>query len=280
MTMADTIAVMNAGRIEQMGAPAELYENPAHHVRRQLPRPVQPDPGHRRRPGRRLRDRGAAHRNGAGPAGRLPAGVDEVWVGVRPEKIGLQRRGGSRRTAPAGRTGSSGGMVTDASFIGVSTQYLVRTPWGQELMVFEQNRDGSGTSTPPATGSACRSPPSTPSPWTPARTPTRASRSTASCLMTGAAEPAVPAAPPDGRRSPAVGRGALVLLLPGMLWLAVFFVVPMVFLLSQSLQTGRPGDRLPADLALRQLRRRAVAASPTSSCARSSTPSWPPCWRC
>ncbi|HMD12012.1 MAG TPA: ATP-binding cassette domain-containing protein, partial [Marmoricola sp.] len=28
MTMADTIAVMNAGVIEQMGAPSELYENP------------------------------------------------------------------------------------------------------------------------------------------------------------------------------------------------------------------------------------------------------------
>ncbi|MDQ1752101.1 MAG: spermidine/putrescine transport system permease protein, partial [Pseudonocardiales bacterium] len=28
------------------------------------------------------------------------------------------------------------------------------------------------------------------------------------------------------------------LLLPGMLWLAVFFVIPMIFLLSQSLQTG------------------------------------------
>ena len=28
MTMADTIAVMNRGVIEQMGAPAELYENP------------------------------------------------------------------------------------------------------------------------------------------------------------------------------------------------------------------------------------------------------------
>ena len=28
MTMADTIAVMNAGVIEQMGAPAELYDNP------------------------------------------------------------------------------------------------------------------------------------------------------------------------------------------------------------------------------------------------------------
>ena len=28
MTMADTVAVMNAGVIEQMGAPEELYENP------------------------------------------------------------------------------------------------------------------------------------------------------------------------------------------------------------------------------------------------------------
>ena len=28
MTMADTIAVMNAGVIEQMGAPGELYEHP------------------------------------------------------------------------------------------------------------------------------------------------------------------------------------------------------------------------------------------------------------
>ena len=32
-----------------------------------------------------------------------------------------------------------GGVVTDVSFIGVSTQYLVKMPWGQELMVFAQN---------------------------------------------------------------------------------------------------------------------------------------------
>ena len=42
MTMADTIAVMNGGVIEQMGAPAELYENPLTTFG-QLPRPVQPD---------------------------------------------------------------------------------------------------------------------------------------------------------------------------------------------------------------------------------------------
>jgi spermidine/putrescine transport system ATP-binding protein len=32
-----------------------------------------------------------------------------------------------------------GGVVTDVSFTGVSTTYLVRMPWGQELVVFEQN---------------------------------------------------------------------------------------------------------------------------------------------
>jgi spermidine/putrescine transport system ATP-binding protein len=30
-------------------------------------------------------------------------------------------------------------VVTDASFVGVSTQYLVRMPWGQQLQVFSQN---------------------------------------------------------------------------------------------------------------------------------------------
>jgi spermidine/putrescine transport system ATP-binding protein len=32
--------------------------------------------------------------------------------------------------------------VTDASFTGVATQYLVRMPWGHDLMVVQQN-DGS-----------------------------------------------------------------------------------------------------------------------------------------
>jgi spermidine/putrescine transport system ATP-binding protein len=43
-----------------------------------------------------------------------------------------------------------GGVVTDASFTGVSTQYLVRMPWGQELMVFVQNL-GVGGVHPPGT---------------------------------------------------------------------------------------------------------------------------------
>ena len=36
MTMADQIAVMNAGRIEQLGSPSELYERPLHPYTRAL----------------------------------------------------------------------------------------------------------------------------------------------------------------------------------------------------------------------------------------------------
>ena len=32
--------------------------------------------------------------------------------------------------------------------MGVSTQYLVRTPWQQELMVFSQNRGSAGIHAP------------------------------------------------------------------------------------------------------------------------------------
>ena len=52
-------------------------------------------------------------------------------------------------------------MVTDVSYVGVSTQYLARLPWGQELTVFEQN-----------TGAATRSPSAMPVDlhWQPAHT--------------------------------------------------------------------------------------------------------------
>jgi spermidine/putrescine transport system ATP-binding protein len=59
-----------------------------------------------------------------------------AWLGVRPEKISIAPTGGLE---PSGGNLLTGGTVTDVSFVGVSTQYLVAMPWGQELMVFEQN---------------------------------------------------------------------------------------------------------------------------------------------
>ncbi|HEX8095904.1 ABC transporter ATP-binding protein [Jatrophihabitans sp.] len=163
MTMADTIAVMNAGRIEQLGAPAELYENPTSTFAANFlgqSNLIRATVRHRQADSATV-----ALPSGAVlvPASRLPGGVDEVWVGVRPEKIsvhGEAAHGGAGggdavhggAAAPAepsmGLNRIAGAVVTDASFMGVSTQYLVRTPWGQELMVFEQNRSSAGIHRP------------------------------------------------------------------------------------------------------------------------------------
>jgi spermidine/putrescine transport system ATP-binding protein len=136
MTMADTVAVMNRGVIEQMGSPEELYEHPrTTFVANFL--------------GQSNLIQGAvAGQEGAdvlvdvegcrirAPQARSAEGAEAVWVGVRPEKVVLAAAGAS---AQAGTNVMPGGVLTDASFTGVSTQYLVRMPWGRELTVFEQN---------------------------------------------------------------------------------------------------------------------------------------------
>jgi spermidine/putrescine transport system ATP-binding protein len=136
MTMADTIAVMNAGRIEQLGDPATLYEHPAstfvanflgqsNLIRTEVAgtsdHTVVVD-CHGQKVGV---DEGRCHtRSGSG------------WLGVRPEKI-FASASGSEDHGDANVL--TGGRVTDVSFVGVSTQYLVAMPWDQEIMVFEQN---------------------------------------------------------------------------------------------------------------------------------------------
>jgi spermidine/putrescine transport system ATP-binding protein len=69
------------------------------------------------------------------PADRISTDSRNVIVGVRPEKLHIRRAG---QAVPEGHNSVSG-IITDASFVGVSTQYLVATPWGQELIAFEQN---------------------------------------------------------------------------------------------------------------------------------------------
>ena len=70
------------------------------------------------------------------PRERTARRGNEGWVGIRPEKV-LIGDEGEALDAPGNTI--PGGVVTDVSFVGVSTQYLVRMPWGQELQVFEQN---------------------------------------------------------------------------------------------------------------------------------------------
>ena len=136
MTMADTIAVMNHGHIEQMGAPADLYENPSTtFVANFLGQS-------------NLLSGTVSRRTGDGvvvevrgrlielPADRVHADGPAVHVGVRPEKIQITH---ADDTVSVPGHNELTGVVTDSSFTGVSTQYQVRLPWGQEVMVFEQN---------------------------------------------------------------------------------------------------------------------------------------------
>ena len=136
MTMADTVAVMNAGVIEQKGAPADLYENPqstfvANFLGQSnlIEGTIQS----------RAADVVTVDMHGIGvsvPTARCHADSDKGWVGIRPEKV-LIGAPGEQLDAPGNTI--PGGVVTDVSFVGVSTQYLVRMPWGQELSIFEQN---------------------------------------------------------------------------------------------------------------------------------------------
>ncbi|HET9022150.1 MAG TPA: ABC transporter ATP-binding protein [Ornithinibacter sp.] len=133
MTMADSIAVMNGGRLEQLGDPATLYEHPSstfvanflgqsNLLSARVTGPA----------GDGLVSAQVHGHDVLLPADKVPGGLNEMWLGVRPEKLALGDGGRNRLS----------GTVTDASFTGVATQYLVRMPWGHDLMVVQQN-DGS-----------------------------------------------------------------------------------------------------------------------------------------
>jgi spermidine/putrescine transport system ATP-binding protein len=137
MTMADTIAVMNEGQIEQMGSPADLYDNPkTAYVANFL--------------GQSNLIKGTISGNDGDsqvvdlygqkislPKRRSHAIDNSTYAGIRPEKFRI-----SLLETPVKGNVLTGGRIEDVSYIGVSTQYQVEMPWGQELMVFEQNDDG------------------------------------------------------------------------------------------------------------------------------------------
>jgi len=136
MTMADTIAVMNRGIIEQMGTPEELYENPRTvFVANFLGQSNLIDAEVVGAGGGQVIVNVAGTRFGVDES-RVSVRHGRVWLGVRPEKVGIAE---ASEDLGAGGNVLLGGTVSDVSFVGVSTQYLVSMPWGQELSVFEQN---------------------------------------------------------------------------------------------------------------------------------------------
>jgi spermidine/putrescine transport system ATP-binding protein len=145
MTMSNRIAVMRQGRIEQLGTPEELYERPTTEfvagflgVSNLLDAEVV---------GRA--DRFADLKLLDGTVVRAPAaslnGESRVRIGIRPEKLRVLAVG-DERAAAAGNANALQGTVLDASYIGVSTQYLIETGDGHKLVVYAQNLETSGAS--------------------------------------------------------------------------------------------------------------------------------------
>lgn len=131
MTMADRIAVMNRGRIEQLGPPQELYERPATAFVAGFLGVSNLLPGTVEGPGVIRLDSGEVVRADVdGRTGRVAAGV-------RPEKITLGPGGGENELA---------GTVSESAYIGVATQVVVRTKAGV-VHVFAQNA-GTGERVP------------------------------------------------------------------------------------------------------------------------------------
>jgi len=136
MTMADTIAVMNEGKIEQMGSPIQIYEHPKTAFVANF-----------------LGQTNLFEGTVAGIEGdELAVKVKDVTLyvplssteirsgrivfGVRPEKVKIVDQG-----KPGLPKNQINGSIKLTAFVGVSTQYEVITNWGQEVSAFEQNID-------------------------------------------------------------------------------------------------------------------------------------------
>jgi len=146
MTMADTVAVMNSGRIEQMGHPADIYELPRTVFVANFLGQSNLFPGRKVATHGDLIDVDFADHTLRVPTDRNFAEGGEgsdVIVGVRPEKMTIIDEPAPADVADAVTIPEShnrlAGTVVDVSYTGVSTQYLVRTDAGSEITVFEQN---------------------------------------------------------------------------------------------------------------------------------------------
>jgi putative spermidine/putrescine transport system ATP-binding protein len=109
LTMSDRLAVFNQGRIEQLGAPAEVYERPKSEFVAGF----------------------------VGTSNELER--DGRRYSIRPEKIHLNDAG----AAPASGMHAEPGRIRDVVYAGMVTRFLVELDRGGELQVVRQNLETS-----------------------------------------------------------------------------------------------------------------------------------------
>ncbi|KRR01608.1 ABC transporter ATP-binding protein [Bradyrhizobium jicamae] len=131
MTMASRIGVMNAGRLEQVATPRDLYEAPASRWVAEFVGDVNLFDGdvtsheHFRLV--------VATRDGGNIVVVEPRQVvtkSQVSVAIRPEKVKMSRRGSTPDAAGSQAINRLEGVVTDVSYLGGSTVYKIQLDTG------------------------------------------------------------------------------------------------------------------------------------------------------
>ena len=113
LTMSDRIAVMNHGRVEQVGDPEEVYERPDDHLRRRLHRRLQPDAGDGRPASGEVQLDSGPDDRAPTPTASRPASAATRWSG--PRSCGSSR---SAPTAPATALPRVEGIVESSVYLG------------------------------------------------------------------------------------------------------------------------------------------------------------------
>jgi putative spermidine/putrescine transport system ATP-binding protein len=122
LTMSDRLAVFNQGQIEQIGAPAEVYERPAN----------------------------AFVAGFVGVSNEIER--DGKRFAVRPEKIHMTDAG----TTPTEGLHSEAGHIGEVVYAGMITRYVVELDRGGELQVVRQNLETSSAQALDAKGRSVR----------------------------------------------------------------------------------------------------------------------------
>ena len=129
LTMSDRIGVMNAGRIEQVGTPAEVYEEPATSF---------------------VAGFVGVSNVLSGDAARALTGSEQAFT-IRPEKIRMV----AVEESP-GEQCSATGHVRDVIYLGAQTRYVVDLDVGGRLVVAQQNLSTSSMEALQVRGRAVR----------------------------------------------------------------------------------------------------------------------------
>jgi putrescine transport system ATP-binding protein len=131
MTVADRIGVMDAGRLEQVATPRELYETPASRWIAGFVGDINMFEGQvETREANRLTISTGNAGTIVAAEPRRPVGKPVVCVAIRPEKVKLSRRGPVSDAVNAHSINRLEGVVTDVSYLGGLTTYKVKLDSG------------------------------------------------------------------------------------------------------------------------------------------------------